>query len=95
MIRLSQTAPWNSALRNGYRERFAQVGERKFMISASSLNSGWTVEEVDDKGGTLWDSPSGECYLSKHPLVMAEPMFMKWVGRLSDARRAIAVATAI
>jgi hypothetical protein len=50
MIRLSQTAPWNSKLRNTYRTRYAQHAGRYFRIYAEYLNSGWYVEEIDTDG---------------------------------------------
>lgn len=52
-IRLSQRAPWNSALGNPYRTRWAQVGDRKYKVYADSLNGVWMIEEVDHDGEQL------------------------------------------
>lgn len=52
-IRLSQVAPWNSTLRNTYRTRWAQVGDRMFKVSAETLYGVWKVEEVDSEGEQL------------------------------------------
>jgi len=49
-IRLSQVAPWNSELRNPYRTRWAQVGDRMFKVYADSLDGPWFVEVVDHDG---------------------------------------------
>jgi hypothetical protein len=52
-IRLSQVAPWNSGLRNPYRTRWAQVGDRMFKVYADCLDGVWFVEEVDHDGEQL------------------------------------------
>lgn len=49
-IRLSQVAPWNSAIKNPYRTRYTQAGGRYFQVRAEDLNSVWWVEEVHHDG---------------------------------------------
>lgn len=85
-IALSKTAPWNSALTNGYRDRFAQVGERRFKVYAESLEAGWYIEEVDHDGEPLVKSfdtsrPRDEWF---------EFGFMASAMTLAEARRIIA-----
>lgn len=46
-ITLHQTAPWNRRLRNPYRTRYAQVGDRYFKVEADRLNTPWFVHEID------------------------------------------------
>lgn len=55
-IRLSQTAPWDSALGNPYRTRWAQVGDRMFKVSTDCLNGVWSVEQVTADGQWILDS---------------------------------------
>jgi hypothetical protein len=86
-IRLSQTAPWNPRLRNSYRDRYTEVGGRYFKVSADSLESLWTVEEVDFDGETLWDTPDGAYDYRRDG--DADLKFLKHAFRLSDARELI------
>jgi len=76
-ITLCRTAPWNPALRNSYRDRFAEHAGRFWKVSADSLDSMWWVEEIDRDGqpfmaGSEYVSPCG------------------WALRLSEARDLIA-----
>lgn len=50
MIKLSQTATWNSSLTNPYRTRYATAGGRYFKVSAQHLNDMWAVEEINEDG---------------------------------------------
>lgn len=86
-IRLSKIAPWNSGLRNGYRDRFAEVDGRYFKVSAESLDSLWAVEEVDADGETLWDTPDGKYDYKRHGEI--DLKFFAWAMRLSEARELI------
>jgi len=52
-IRLSQVAPWNATLGNGYRTRWTLVAGRRFKVYAETLNGVWFVEEVDEDGECL------------------------------------------
>lgn len=52
-IVLSQTAPWNKRLGNPYRTRWAQVGDRRYKVSAQFLYGMWSVDEVDEHGEWL------------------------------------------
>lgn len=56
MIRLSQAAPWNKALTNPYRTRYAEHGGRYFRIEADRLDAPWFVWEIDREGNLL-DGP--------------------------------------
>lgn len=56
-VTLHQTAPWNRRLTNPYRTRYAQAGGRYFMAEADSLNSPWTVWEIEADGGPLNGDP--------------------------------------
>jgi hypothetical protein len=49
-IRLSQTAPWNPALRNPYRTRYAEQAGRYFTVRADYLTAPWFVWEIDRDG---------------------------------------------
>ena len=86
-VRLSQVAPWNPRLRNGYRDRFTEVAGRYFMVSADSLDSMWTVAEVDFDGEPLWDTPDGKFDYSRYP--DANLTFLHFAARLSEAREQI------
>lgn len=52
---LSQTAPWNPALVNGYRTRYTEVGGRFFKVSAEFLYTPWYVEEITRDGEWMPD----------------------------------------
>lgn len=52
-VKLSKTAPWNPRLTNSYRDRYAQVGDRYFKVSADTLESLWTIEEIDADGEVI------------------------------------------
>lgn len=52
-IRLSQTAPWNPALKNPYRTRYAEYGGRYFRVAAEDLRAPWFVEEINQDGRVL------------------------------------------
>lgn len=76
-IVLRKTARWNPALRNRYRERYAEHGGRYWKVSADSLDSMWWVEEVGYDGEAFFNgyehvSPCG------------------WAFNLSAARHLIA-----
>lgn len=105
-IVFSQTAPWsdgkNPLLRNGYRTRFAQVGDRYFKISAEHLNDMWTVEEINADGTDYYR-------VTRDDLTYAQALqaslagdrgaidwgFRDLVFRLSEAREAIAKETGV
>lgn len=57
-IILSQTAPWNPRLRNGYRDRYTEAGGRYFKIHAEYLGGVWFIEEIDKDGESLWQNYS-------------------------------------
>ena len=86
-IRLHKTAPWNSNLINSYRDRYTEVDGRYFKVSADSLDSLWTVEEIDADGETLWDTIDGKYNFRRD----GDPSlkFLSHVFRLSDARKLI------
>lgn len=52
-IRLSQTAPWNTALKNPYRTRYAEAGGRYFRVAAEDLKAPWFVDEIRHDGTTI------------------------------------------
>lgn len=49
-ISLHRTAPWNRALRNTYRERYATAAARFFKVEAEFLDSPWYVHEITEDG---------------------------------------------
>lgn len=79
---LHQTAPWNPRLRNGYRERYAQVGGRYFKVSADGLRSWWWCEEIDADGQPLVRRPA-------YKLVWGD-----WARNLDEARGLVAARAA-
>jgi hypothetical protein len=52
-IRLSQTAPWNPALRNPYRTRYTEQAGRYFRVAAEDLTAPWFVEEIHQDGRVM------------------------------------------
>ena len=53
-VKLSQIAPWNRNLRNWYRQRYAVVGGRYFLVESSRMHEKvWTVWEIDAGGEKL------------------------------------------
>ena len=58
-IRLTQTAPWNPALKNYYRTRYAEAGGRYFRVAAEDLNGLWFVEEINQDGQVIGDAGGG------------------------------------
>ena len=56
-IRLSQTAPWNPALKNQYRTRYAEVDGHYFRVAAEDLNGLWFVDEISQDGRSLRSLP--------------------------------------
>lgn len=58
MIHLHKVAPWNPKLRNSYRERFAQVGDRYFRVESGRMDAPWLVFEIDASGDLVDDRPS-------------------------------------
>jgi hypothetical protein len=56
---LSQTASWNPALTNGYRDRYATVGGRYFKVSAEFLYTPWFISEITADGEWIPDGFSG------------------------------------
>lgn len=63
-IKLHQKAPWNRHLRNTYRERYTQVGDRYFQVQADNLSSPWFVHEINADGSWVklialcWNLPA-------------------------------------
>lgn len=49
-VRLSQTAPWNPALTNPYRTRYAEAGGRYFKVHSDRLDGVWIVDEITAAG---------------------------------------------
>lgn len=62
MIRLSKVAPWNPALINGYRDRYATAGGRYFKVSAEYLYTPWFVSEIDADGNYIDTPEGGVCF---------------------------------
>lgn len=56
-VRLSQTAPWNGALRNPYRTRYTEYRGRYFRVAAEDLNGLWFVDEISHDGRTIRSLP--------------------------------------
>jgi len=79
---LHQVAPWNTALRNPYRTRYAVVGDRYFRMCAEDLAPSWEVDEIDADGNwldlvatslRLREAPAAIAdYLAAHPAAPSE-----------------------
>jgi hypothetical protein len=57
-IKLSQTAPWNPRLINGYKDRYTEAGGRYFKVHAEYIGGIWYIEEIDKDGESLWQNYS-------------------------------------
>lgn len=98
-VTFSQTAPWsdgtNRLLRNGYRSRFTQVGQRYFKVSAQHLNDMWYVEQINADGTDysehregLTHSQAVSAFLDGDTGALSFGL-NEYVFRLSEAREAI------
>ena len=91
-VTLTQVASRNTSPTNPYRTRYATSGGRFFKVSASSLDSAWYVEELNEDGTTvarpLIDNPD---YRNVDDWDFG---FSSWVFTLAEARTEIAAAIA-
>jgi hypothetical protein len=84
-IVLRKVAPWNSALRNTYRERYTEVGGRYFKVSADGLDTLWDVTEIDADGGLLFHKEGTDLVLDS---------WSDFAFTLAEAREKIAAEVA-
>ena len=84
-ITLHQVAPWNRALRNTYRDRFAEVEGRYFKVSADGLQASWDVDEIDAEGNWI-DLVATSLRLAAAPAAI-EAHLAEHPARLTDAER--------